>query len=222
MPKSRGAEFALLLLALSAPLAAGFAPPTTPAPRAAPAARPRATMKDWSKRETLAEKTGGGLADQGGAAVGLIGTIAVEFAQGEGVLATLAMPGQPLSEVAAQAGQFIKYKCGKGECGTCEVRVDGKWVRTCATRVPALAPGETFKVHVRGSMVRGKKASRFFSVRSFFDGFRNNLLGMIGFVREGRKSTDQFQERLERERRVLEMAAAKKAAKKAKEGGASV
>jgi hypothetical protein len=119
--------------------------------------------------------------------------------------------------VAAQAGQFVKYKCLKGECGTCEVQVDGKWIRTCVTRVPALPPGEAFEVRVRGSMVASKAASRFFSIRSFIAGFRNNLLGMIGFVREGRKSTNQFQQRLDNERRLLEIAAAKKAAK-AKEG----
>ena len=34
---------------------------------------------------------------------------------------TMAIAGQPLKEVAAQAGQYIKYQCGKGECGTCEV-----------------------------------------------------------------------------------------------------
>jgi hypothetical protein len=210
-------ELAVALL-VTAQLGAGFAPPpASAAARRDARAVSRVAMKDWSKRETLAEKAGG-LADKGGAAIGLIGTIPVEFAQGDGVLVTLAMPGQPLSEVAAQAGQFIKYKCGKGECGTCEVRVDGKWIRTCSTRVPALAPGETFKVHVRGSMVSGKKASGFFSVKSFFDGFRNNFLGMVGFVREGRKSTDQFQERLETERMVLEMAAKKKAAKAASEG----
>ena len=38
-------------------------------------------------------------------------------------MSTMAFAGQPLKEVAAQAGQYIKYQCGKGECGTCEVCV---------------------------------------------------------------------------------------------------
>ncbi|KAG8461205.1 hypothetical protein KFE25_002394 [Diacronema lutheri] len=191
-------------------LACGFAPP----PRAAPArwnAR-TVTMKDWSKRETLADKAGG-LMDKGAEAVGLIGTVPVEFVQGNNTLKTMAMANQPLSEVAAQAGQFIKYKCGKGECGTCEVRVDGQWIRTCSTRVPGLSKGEVYRVHVRGTMVQSKKSSRFFSIRSFFAGFKNNVLGMVGFVREGRKSGGRFNERLSEEARIAQIVADKKAAK---------
>ena len=37
-------------------------------------------------------------------------------------------------QVAAQSGQYIKYQCKKGQCGTCEVRVDGKWIRTCVSQ----------------------------------------------------------------------------------------
>jgi len=36
-------------------------------------------------------------------------------------------------------------------------------------------------------MVQTAKASTFFSIKSFFAGFRNNVLGMVGFVKEGRK-----------------------------------
>ena len=108
----------------------------------------------WLSRQTLSE-TVGGAGEQGAQAVGLTGTIAVEFSQGNDTVATKAYVGQPLSEVcvawrslralvgigrpglaqvAAQAGQYIKYKCRKGECGTCEVRVDGKWIRTCSSQ----------------------------------------------------------------------------------------
>ena len=38
---------------------------------------------------------------------------------------------------------------------------------------------------------------------------------MIGFVREGRKSSNAFQDRLDREADILALAAAKRAAKKA-------
>lgn len=54
--------------------------------------------KTWSKRETLAEKAGGA-ADKGAAAVGLEGTIPVEFEQGGELSTTMAIAGQPLSEV---------------------------------------------------------------------------------------------------------------------------
>ena len=159
--------------------------------------------------QTLAESTGVDVSDA--SAVGLEGTIPVVFSHGNETISTMAIVGQPLSEVASQAGQYIKYKCGKGECGTCEVRVDGKWIRTCSTKVPALTPGVPYEVFVRASMVQTKKASRFFSIRSFIAGFRNNLLGMVGFVREGRKSQNRFEERMDDERRIMELAAAKKA-----------
>lgn len=101
--------------------------------------------------QTLADEAGG-LADvKDASAVGLVGTIPIIFEQGNETLETMAIVGQPLSEVASQCGQYIKYKCGKGECGTCEVRVEGKWIRTCSTRVPALPPGEVYNVHVRAS-----------------------------------------------------------------------
>ncbi len=44
------------------------------------------------------------------------------------------------------------------------------------------------KVFVRGTMLKPTKSSKFFSVKSFFAGFKNNLLGMFGFIAEGRKS----------------------------------
>lgn len=48
-----------------------------------------------------------------------------------------------------QADAFINYKCKKGECGTCDVMIDGKWVHTCQTKVPSLAKGESFNVFIR-------------------------------------------------------------------------
>ena len=38
-------------------------------------------------------------------------------------------------------------------------------------------------------MVKGKKSSRFFSVRSFFDGFKNNILGQAGSANRSRESS---------------------------------
>ena len=114
--------------------------------------------------QTLAE-TQGGAKDAGFAQVGLDGTIPVVFSQGNDTLSTMARQDQPLSQVAAQAGQYIKYKCGKGECGTCEVRVNGQWIRTCSVKVPYVPPGESYEVFVRASMTKTKKSSSFFSFR---------------------------------------------------------
>ena len=51
-----------------------------------------------------------------------------------------------LPQVAAQAGQYIKYKCRKGECGTCAVRVDGQWIKTCSVSIPFVPEGESYEV----------------------------------------------------------------------------
>jgi len=168
--------------------------------------------KKWDRRKTLAE-TVGGASEKGASAVGLVGTISVEFEQDNATRATKAIVGQPLGDVAAQAGQFIKYQCRKGECGTCAVRVDGQWIRTCSVKVPHVPEGETYKVWVRPGMKKTKKASRFYSPRSIIDGFRNNLLGMFGFVREGRRSQANFVDRLSQEEEILRRAKAKKAAR---------
>jgi hypothetical protein len=50
------------------------------------------------------------------------------------------------SGAAWQADAFIPYKCKKGECGTCSVLIDGKWVQACQTKIPAVARGEAFQV----------------------------------------------------------------------------
>lgn len=86
------------------------------------------------------------------------GTVSVTFTQGEETRNTMAIPGQGLSEIASQADQFIKYKCKKGECGTCEVLVDGQWVRSCVTKIPSGV--EEYNVQVRPSMVKSKKGER--------------------------------------------------------------
>ena len=164
------------------------------------------------RAQTLAEKAGG-IAQFGEDAVGLIGNVPVTFTQGNETIATKAIVGQPLSEVASQCGQYIKYQCRKGECGTCEVRINGQWTRTCVTKVPHVAQGETFAVHVRGSMVKTAKSSRFYSFKSIIAGAKNNLLGMVGFVREGRRSSSSFKHRIDSEKELLEAVKARKAAR---------
>jgi hypothetical protein len=70
----------------------------------------------WVKKSTLADNDKDvPLSDKG-----IQGTVAVVFKQGNATKTTLAQPGELLRNVASQAGQFIKYGCGKGECGTCE------------------------------------------------------------------------------------------------------
>jgi hypothetical protein len=93
--------------------------------------------------------------------------------------------------------------------------VDGKWIRTCQTKIPALPKGQTFAVTVRPVPLdkRSTAASGFFSPKSFVDGFTNNVLGMVGLVTEGAASDDDFQVRMDRERDLAAKVAAKKAAK---------
>lgn len=62
------------------------------------------TLHPWSRTgtQTLAEKIGGA-DDQGADAVGLTGTIPVEFTHGNDTLKTMAYVGQPLSAVRASS-----------------------------------------------------------------------------------------------------------------------
>lgn len=133
----------------------------------------------WKKKATLAEAEGK-KADF--AEIGLKGTIPVVFKQGNSTKMTVARPGQLVRDVATQAGQFIKYGCGKGECGTCEALCNGEWIRPCSCYVPDLAPGEEYVIQVKQVKSKAISGGKFYSVRSFFVGFWNNLLGMIGMV----------------------------------------
>jgi ferredoxin len=163
------------------------------------------TFKEWTHKETLKGPKGAGLG----------GDIEVLFKIGDEEKPTNAFAGQPLSEVAAQAGAVIPYKCKKGECGTCKVMIDGHWTQACQTKIPALGKGEVFQVNIRETSVKSKKASGFYSAASFRDGFLNNAIGVVGFVKEGIAEEDNFKVRMEREKELLAKVAAKKAAKKA-------
>jgi 2Fe-2S iron-sulfur cluster binding domain len=152
----------------------------------------------WKKLETLVDKDGasGNLAD-----IGLTGSIPVLFKQGNENRTTVALPGQPIREVAIQAGQFIKYGCGKGECGTCECLVNGQWVRPCVTNVPpALDAGQNeLVIVVKAIKNKGRSSGKFYSFRSFLMGFYNNALGMIGFVKYRKHAKRNWAERQEYE-----------------------
>ena len=141
---------------------------------------------------------------------GLAGAIQVLFKQGNATKMTRAEVGTPLSEVASQADQFIRYKCKKGECGTCEVQVNGKWVRTCVSTVPYVE--DVFEVTVKPTMMKGQgKASKFYSLKSFIMGWYNNILGMVGFVKTSATEGKNFRDRLDGEDEVARLVAARKA-----------
>ena len=141
---------------------------------------------------------------------GLAGAIQVRFKQGNATKMTRAEVGTPLSEVASQADQFIRYKCKKGECGTCEVQVNGKWVRTCVSTVPYVE--DVFEVTVKPTMMKGQgKASKFYSLKSFVMGWYNNILGMVGFVKTSATEGKNFRDRLDGEDEVARLVAERKA-----------
>lgn len=130
----------------------------------------------------------------------------------------------------------------QGECGTCQVQINGKWVKACQTIVPTTPTGVNFAVTVKPAVE--KKKAAFFSPQSFLDGKSvqscnshpyfsllnvkfwlvaahvlgvvNNGLGVVGFISEASKVDDEFKERMEREARI---AAKVEAAKKAKAQG---
>lgn len=135
------------------------------------------------------------------AQIGLKGDIPVVFQQGNVTKTTVAFAGQPLRDVATQAGQFIRYGCGKGECGTCECMVDGQWVRPCVVTVPPRASKDAppYTVRLKEQTTKTVSSGKFYTARSFVLGFWNNLLGMVGFVKARRDARQSWNERLEYE-----------------------
>lgn len=47
-----------------------------------------------------------------------------------------AVPGQKVSQVAAAARVKITYSCKKGDCGTCEVMMNGRIIKACQATIP--------------------------------------------------------------------------------------
>mmetsp|Transcript_18403 Transcript_18403/g.25522 ORF Transcript_18403/g.25522 Transcript_18403/m.25522 type:complete len:222 (+) Transcript_18403:116-781(+) len=164
----------------------------------------------WKKKETLG---GGNLSEKD---KGLKGDVQVVFKTGNETIRTMALVGQPVSDVAAQAGQFIKYGCGKGECGTCESLCNGKWIRPCVQTIPGdLADGEEYLIVVKETKARAKSSGKFYSFRSFIMGFYNNLIGMVGFVKTRKAAKKNWSERQEYEDLIAQKVAEKKAARDA-------
>jgi len=173
----------------------------------------------WKKLATLSDDDGtGGLSHE---EKGLAGAVPITFQMGKGKKAsfieTTAMPGQPLKLVASQAGQYIQYGCGKGECGTCESMCNGKKLRPCVDVVPldlepaadtgAYAP---MVIQVKGTRAKVVSSGKFYSAKSFLMGFWNNLLGMGGLVRDRRAAKKNWQDRMSNEDDIIRLTAEKK------------
>jgi len=78
-----------------------------------------------------------------------------------------------------------RYKCRKGECGTCEVMQDGKWIKACQTKVASLGKDVPYVISVR-SVPKDKRSqsssASFFSPKSLMDGFANNVKAILAYL----------------------------------------
>lgn len=213
--------FATALLSLQLLLADAFTPSplfskvaSSPTVHFSTAEAAKGYTPKWKKKGTLAEEQGS-VNDLGFENVGIKGTIPVVFKQGNDTRTSMAFAGQPLRDVATQAGQYIKYGCGKGECGTCECMVNGKWIRPCIATVPAMTTGEEYSVQLKAISAKSTSSGTFFSIRSFLMGFWNNLLGMVGFVKMRRAARQNWEERQTYEDRVAQRTKEIRAARRA-------
>lgn len=129
---------------------------------------------------------------------------------------TTAIIGEKVSDVATKAEVTIQYKCRKGECGTCEINMDGKWVKACQATIPSSSSVSiTIKPPKKQAEHDEKEPTKFFTPKSFMDGIVNNGLGVVGFLKVGMKADAEFEERMRKEKELAEKVAAKKAAKDA-------
>jgi len=48
-----------------------------------------------------------------------------------------AVVDQKISQVCATARVKVPYNCQNGECGTCEVKINGRKARACVSKVPS-------------------------------------------------------------------------------------
>lgn len=168
----------------------------------------------WKKKETLADKEG----ELDAAAKGLTGTVKVVFKSGDKSYSTLALPGSPLRDAASASGTYIKYGCGKGDCGTCEAMCNGKWIRPCVSLVPSDIPdGEEYLVQVKETKSKVVSSGKFYSFRSFLLGFWNNLLGMIAFVFRRKTADKNWKDRMEFEDLIAKKAREKREARLAEQ-----
>lgn len=96
--------------------------------------------------------------------------------------------------------------------------MNGKWVRPCVETVPAnaLEQGELV-LQIKAIKSKTTSSGKFFSIRSFFMGFWNNILGMLGFVRFRKKAAENWDERKAYEDLVAQKALEKKLARQAQQ-----
>eukprot|EP01039_Chlorochromonas_danica_P004759 gene4759-5219_t len=71
-------------------------------------------------------------------------TVEVEFLPAK--VTVKALPGQRLSVVAQAAKVPIRYKCNKGECGTCTVRFNGIPTKVCQASIPTFGTEKKYTI----------------------------------------------------------------------------
>ena len=97
--------------------------------------------------------------------------------------------------------------------------MDGKWIRPCIATVPASfadSSGELV-LTLKEGRTKTKSSGSFFSIKSIFMGFWNNVLGMIGFAKFKQKAIDNYTERQEYESLVKQKTLEKRLLKQQQE-----
>lgn len=165
----------------------------------------------WKKLKTLSDSDS--TTKTPPSQIGLTGTVPVVFRMGNETKTTMATVGDPLVDIASQAGQYIKYGCGKGECGSCECLAGGQWIRPCVAVVPPDFDVEgtgQYVITVKGVKNKSRSSGKFYSVKSFLMGFYNNVLGMAGMVITRRAAKKNYNERIDYEDMVKQKVLEKK------------
>ena len=114
-------------------------------------------------------------------------------------------------------GERVSAFCHEGSHYWFVNSVNGQWVRPCQALVPAelSGTGESYTVQVKEVKSKAKSSGKFYSIKSFFMGFWNNLLGMVGFVKYRRAAKKNWQERVEYEELIRQKTLEKKRAREA-------
>jgi succinate dehydrogenase/fumarate reductase-like Fe-S protein len=73
-------------------------------------------------------------------------SVEVEFLPSKKIVKAYLGQGLPL--IAKAAGVEIRYKCKKGECGTCQVNFNGKVVKACQSSLPAVSNEKRFQIGI--------------------------------------------------------------------------
>lgn len=128
----------------------------------------------------------------------------------------MAEVGAELEKVAEDNDIPINYKCKKGECGTCLVNMDNKWVKACQTQIPSASGDGVLRIQVKPQIIKAEEQAVFFSPKDMAKGFFNNAAGVVGLAQGfvDTKVDNEYEERIAREAKIAEIAAAKKAAQK--------